>query len=69
MEWTKFVVGLCLLHGFCFECAAEWLHYRGPSKNGVFLEELSLPPKGAFREIWRTQVGVGSASLVVLSSF
>jgi outer membrane protein assembly factor BamB len=65
MTWTKVGVGLCVFRVLGFECAAEWLHYRGPSKNGVFEEEFPIAPKGALREIWKTQVGVGSASLVL----
>lgn len=45
--------------------AADWLHYRGPSANGVASESVNLPASGLAKVLWRSKVGVGTASSVV----
>ncbi len=44
--------------------AADWLHYRGPSGDGSVAEGVRVP-SGPARVAWKTQVGVGCASVVV----
>jgi len=57
------LAGFSLIAGRLF--AADWLHYRGPSANGVASESVNLPPSGAAKVLWRAKVGVGTASSVV----
>ncbi len=45
--------------------AADWLHYRGPSGNGVVAESVNLPASGSVPVLWRAKVGVGTSSFVV----
>ena len=65
MAGIKVRAGLLLFCALGFQCAGDWVHYRGPYRNGVVLEDLRIPTKGTLREVWRTQVGVGSSSSVV----
>ena len=48
-----------------FQCFADWVHYRGAYSNGVVGEGAWPSSKGAVREVWRAQVGIGSSSSVV----
>ncbi|MEQ1859461.1 MAG: PQQ-binding-like beta-propeller repeat protein [Chthoniobacteraceae bacterium] len=44
--------------------SADWLHYRGPTQNGVVAEKLPLafaPP----RQLWKMNVGAGTCSVTV----
>ena len=52
-----------------FALAGDWLHYRGPRRDGTALERWSPPGRGsALREAWRTGVGVGTSSVTVAGS-
>lgn len=44
--------------------AADWLHYRGPTQNGVVAETLPATLT-APRQLWKTKVGTGTCSVVV----
>jgi len=43
---------------------ADWTFYRGPLQNGVSSEKLATPT-GDLRQLWKTNVGIGTASIVV----
>ncbi|MCX8512745.1 MAG: hypothetical protein ORN83_13405, partial [Chthoniobacteraceae bacterium] len=45
--------------------AGDWLHYRGPSGNGIAAEDCRLPKSGAAPVLWKTKVGIGTSSVVV----
>ncbi|MEI6871706.1 MAG: PQQ-binding-like beta-propeller repeat protein, partial [Verrucomicrobiota bacterium] len=45
--------------------AGDWLHYRGPSGNGIALEECKIPASGTAPVLWRVKVGTGTSSVVV----
>lgn len=46
--------------------AGDWLHYRGPHRDGIALEKWTPPSRGAaLREAWRANVGVGTSSVTV----
>ncbi len=44
--------------------AADWTFYRGPGHDGVVRGEMWAVPSKAIGPAWRTQVGVGTASVV-----
>jgi outer membrane protein assembly factor BamB len=44
---------------------ADWTFYRGPLQNGVSSEKLNLPTGGELRPLWKTNVGIGTSSIVV----
>lgn len=43
---------------------AVWPSYRGPAQNGISSESLTLPA-GELRQLWKTNVGIGTSSVVV----
>jgi outer membrane protein assembly factor BamB len=47
-----------------FSASANWLHYRGPTMNGTVAEKLPSEIKEP-REIWRVNVGTGTAAVTV----
>ncbi len=50
----------------CFLAAAQadWPSYRGPSQNGVSTENFATPT-GELRQLWKTNVGTGTSSIIV----
>jgi outer membrane protein assembly factor BamB len=54
-----------LAAGATFHTArADWTSYRGPAQNGVSAENLATPA-GELRQLWKTNVGLGTSSVVV----
>ncbi|MEK0445470.1 MAG: hypothetical protein RLZZ399_791 [Verrucomicrobiota bacterium] len=45
--------------------AADWLHYRGPTQNGVSDEVDWAVPRDTAPTLWRAQVGIGTSSVTV----
>jgi outer membrane protein assembly factor BamB len=43
---------------------ADWTSYRGPSQNGVSSESVAIAG-GELRQVWKTNVGIGTSSVVV----
>jgi outer membrane protein assembly factor BamB len=43
---------------------ADWTSYRGPLQNGVSSEKLATPTS-ELRQLWKTNVGIGTSSVVV----
>lgn len=59
-RFLVFAAALVAVH----PASADWLHYRGPTQNGVAPEKLPTafaPP----RELWKTKVGIGTCSVTV----
>lgn len=59
------VVGFCAIPHHV--SAADWLHYRGPSMNGVSSEKgwsAQFPATGP-KQLWKAELGIGTASVVV----
>jgi hypothetical protein len=60
-----------LLAGFavtlCLPCSshADWTSYRGPLQNGVSSEKMPSLAAGELRPLWKTNVGIGTSSIVV----
>ena len=44
--------------------SADWLHYRGPTQNGLVPEKLPLGLKEP-RQLWKINVGIGTCSVTV----
>ena len=52
--------------GFTVQTAcADWTSYRGPLQNGVSSEKMPPLPAGELRQLWKTNVGIGTSSIVV----
>jgi hypothetical protein len=67
-QQQTWMTGAIVLHLALVAGAADWPHFRGPDYNGVAHEQEWQP---AFAEpeatiAWRTDVGVGAASVVVV---
>src|SRR5205085_4468078 len=62
---TALLAGGCLVLADSAS-AADWLHYRGPSQNGVSNEKLppQFPAEGP-RPLWKAEVGTGTSSITV----
>ncbi len=43
---------------------ADWPSYRGPAQNGTSGESIATPA-GELRQLWKTNVGIGTSSVVV----
>jgi len=43
----------------------DWTFYRGPLQNGVSTEKLPALPTGDLRQLWKTNVGIGTSSITV----
>lgn len=57
---------LAALGLFCASVGrANWLHYRGPTQNGVASETLPAALPGAPKLLWKTNVGTGIAGVTV----
>ncbi len=56
--------------GFCSfqnDSRADWLHYRGPTMNGISPEKgwsAQFPPTGP-KQLWKAELGTGTASVTV----
>lgn len=48
-----------------FTAHADWPSLRGPLQNGVSSEKVSTPASGELRQLWKTNVGIGTSSIVV----
>ena len=58
------VLGYCVLSN---QSRADWLHYRGPSMNGLSPEKgwsAQFPPGGP-KQLWKVDLGTGTASVTV----
>ncbi|MCE9608989.1 MAG: PQQ-like beta-propeller repeat protein [Chthoniobacter sp.] len=51
-------------HVIC-TASADWMHYRGPTAQGVSAEKLPAIPADGPKQIWKTAVGVGTSSVTV----
>ena len=56
--------------GFCFQeshVRADWLHYRGPTMNGLSPEKgwKAEFPAGGPKKVWKVELGTGTASVTV----
>src|SRR4030095_3353848 len=45
--------------------SADWLHYRGPTQNGVVAESLPAPLPKNIKRLWKVNVGTGLSSVTV----
>ena len=57
-------IGFCLLQ---LEVRADWLHYRGPTMNGISPEKgwnAQFPTQGP-KVLWRASLGIGTSSVTV----
>src|SRR5436190_10796829 len=45
--------------------SADWLQYRGPTQNGIAAEKLPATLSAAPKILWKTRVGLGTASVTV----
>lgn len=45
--------------------SADWLHYRGPTQNGVTAESLATAQPKSVKELWKINVGTGLSSVTV----
>lgn len=58
------ILGCTLLHG---PARADWLHYRGPTMNGLSAEKgwsAQFPATGP-KQLWKVELGTGTASVTV----
>jgi outer membrane protein assembly factor BamB len=55
-------LGFCLL---AHTAAAEWLHYRGPTQNGVSAEKLPATLPGELKTLWKASLGTGTSAVTV----
>ena len=57
-------IGFCVLQ---LEARADWLHYRGPTMNGISPEKgwNSQFPSGGPKVLWRENLGIGTSSVTV----
>lgn len=63
---ARFLTGACvLLSSLNAGRAEEWLHYRGPTQNGVSAETGWVVPKNTAPVLWKAQVGIGTSSVTV----
>ena len=58
------LVSAVVLSGFAVVAEADWLHYRGPSLNGVGTEKLPAGLKEP-KQLWKVNVGTGTAAVTV----
>ena len=58
------VLGFCVLHS---HSRADWLHYRGPTMNGISPEKgwASQFPASGPKVLWRAELGTGISSVTV----
>src|SRR5262245_40346036 len=67
----KLCFSLCVLSAFCGEAsAADWVHWRGPSQNGVspakgLPDRFEVGTPGKDNLIWKTPIGGRSSPLVL----
>jgi outer membrane protein assembly factor BamB len=45
--------------------SADWLHYRGPTQNGVVAESLPAPLPKNIKQLWKINVGTGLSSVTI----
>jgi outer membrane protein assembly factor BamB len=53
--------------GFCVAARADWLHYRGPTMNGISPEKglnTTFPADGP-KILWRAELGTGTSAVTV----
>lgn len=55
-------LGLSLVN---FSAAADWLHYRGPTQNGIASDTLPASLPKDIRPLWKINVGTGLSSVTV----
>jgi outer membrane protein assembly factor BamB len=48
-----------------FTASGDWLHYRGPTQNGVVAESLPAPLPKDVKPLWKINVGTGLSSVTV----
>ena len=53
-----------VLAALSISARADWLHYRGPSLNGVGTEKLPVGLKEP-KQLWKVNVGIGTAAVTV----
>lgn len=66
MTALRIVTVGCISLGCTFQTArADWLHYRGPTHNGVVAESLPSSLPKDLKVLWREKVGTGQSSVTV----
>ena len=68
MKPFQLAIGGSLIFSLLFQSVAlagDWLHYRGPSGNGIAAEDCKLPKSGIAPVLWKAKVGIGTSSVVV----
>jgi outer membrane protein assembly factor BamB len=58
------LVSAVVFTGLALAAHADWLHYRGPSFNGVTAEKLPANLKEP-KQLWKVNVGTGTAAVTV----
>ena len=54
--------GFCLLSN---TASADWLHYRGPTQNGVSPEKLPATLPKDLKPVWKASLGTGTSAVTV----